>query len=234
MVRDFDRALNPSASNQRRIEAADEFGQRQRNQSFIPVSFRGEDVGRGLTQLTEGDGHEAARKLSQDFLERNCNSPVTDLGKADFGLNFERQRGENCLQGDMDAFAVLRGGLSELREWVRFGRPGSDRVAGGSDGQRRRRRGIRGRFLDFGRGFSDEVANEGFKEAKHLYLSQVGWGRLWCCGELVAGATGAAPCSQSPAGKRPAFTAAPRDDSASLLIYAQFICLMSLHCFRAA
>jgi hypothetical protein len=133
----------------------------------------------------------------------------------------------------MDSFPVLRACVAGSHEWIRrTGRRGVSLRGRGCD--LRSRRGLRGFFKGFSWVFSDQLPNEGFKDAKHLINHRLGGDNRG----FVAGlwpAQSALPLSSSNlAGKPPATTAAPRDDSASLLIYAQFICLMSLHCFRAS
>src|SRR5262249_17046534 len=109
--------LHAAAVNEGRIQTAEDLLQRQRHKYFVPVGFGSEDVRGSETQLTESNSHSAARELSEDLIKGHGDHPRADVGVAEFWLQFERQSGQDSLQGKLHTFSILLGAVASSWLW---------------------------------------------------------------------------------------------------------------------
>jgi hypothetical protein len=114
--------------------------------------------------------------LSEDFFQSHVDEALANVGVAKLRMELKGQSGENCLQGKLNTFSVLVSGLglagscAGRKSWA--SRSGVRRGSGHLGGTIRINRCLE----VFRRSFSRQLANEGFKEAKHLISHRLGQG----------------------------------------------------------
>jgi predicted SnoaL-like aldol condensation-catalyzing enzyme len=86
MRRHFDLLLHAAACDQSRIQAAQNFTQRQWNQHAIAVALGRKEFGRARAQFSKGNPHRSARKLGKDFFQRHVNIRLANDGLLDTRL----------------------------------------------------------------------------------------------------------------------------------------------------
>lgn len=104
--------MNAPAGNEGRVEPLEDFIERQADQNAVAIVLRTKDLRGGLAQFAERDFNRAPGKLSEDFLQRNHDSAIPDVGLANPRLEFEGQSGQDFLEGQFDAFAILLGHIA--------------------------------------------------------------------------------------------------------------------------
>ena len=111
----LDLSLRASALDEDRVQPGKHFAQGQWNHRGITIRFRAKERRGSLSQFAEGDFHNAAGELAQDFLERNANGQRAGILLSEPGLQFERQVGQDGLEREFDPPAVLMGASSGRR-----------------------------------------------------------------------------------------------------------------------
>jgi len=121
-------ALNASAGDEGRVEAGQNFTQREAYQHAVTIIFPGKNIRHSLAKFTKGDFHGTPRELGEDFFQRDGNAKIADVSRTHLWLELERQAAQNTRQRHFDPSSVagtVAGGRIPAHGW-----PGSGRLGG--------------------------------------------------------------------------------------------------------
>jgi hypothetical protein len=101
LCRHFNVLLHAAARDEGRVEARENFAQRQRNGHPIAIDVSRKNIRSELAQFAERDSDCAARELGKNLFERDRDAEIADVAFNHTWLNFQRKAIENRLQRDL-------------------------------------------------------------------------------------------------------------------------------------